>query len=75
MPGDGAGYRGGFNELRPGADDGGDFHLMMEVSPFAGRCAVSFPTSYTKAVSTPLHTRALFFWGTLLNFFTFHFLT
>ena len=26
MPGDGAGYRGGFNELRPGADDGSDFH-------------------------------------------------
>jgi hypothetical protein len=31
MRGDGAGCRGGFNELRPGADDGGDFHLMMGV--------------------------------------------
>ena len=24
----GAGYRGGFNELRPGTDDGGNFHLI-----------------------------------------------
>ncbi len=29
MGGDGAGYRGSFNELGPGADDGNDFHLMM----------------------------------------------
>ena len=35
MSGDGAGYRGGFNELRPGADDGGDFHLMMGIFNFS----------------------------------------
>ena len=29
MLNDGAGYRGGFNTLRPRADDGGDFHCWM----------------------------------------------
>jgi hypothetical protein len=32
MPGDGAGYRGGFDELGPSADDGGNFHLIS-ISP------------------------------------------
>jgi hypothetical protein len=31
MLGDGVGYRGSFNKLRPGADDGSNFHLMLGV--------------------------------------------
>jgi hypothetical protein len=67
LGGDGAGYRGGFNELRPGADDGGDFHekgnilsvIFQEWSKWGLRMDLSVTdfvaTNFNKIYRTAFH--------------------